>query len=57
MEQEKDSSVRLVTAQLLVDLVVTCSSSKCADILAVVKKVTKLNQELVFLLQFHVHSI
>eukprot|EP00795_Rhopilema_esculentum_P009264 gene9264-16954_t len=38
MEKEKDSSVRLVTAQLLVDLVVTCSSSKCADILAVVKK-------------------
>ncbi len=39
IDVEPDSNVRLVTAQLLVDLIVICSSTKCMDILAILHKV------------------
>ncbi len=38
IDVEPDSNVRLVTAQLLVDLIVICSSTKCMDILAILHK-------------------
>ena len=39
IHEEKDPAVRLVAAQLLVDLVMTCSSARCTDILSVLGKV------------------